>query len=182
MEEEEEGFPPQTSCQGKQGDRPTDAVPGAQLGAAARTPAAAASGGQAGSHMATRSHPRFAKVLLRHTVFKPTFFLSGEPAQPRLVHPPPPHPAPSKLPRRKAAERQGRVFRGGGGEKGCPSSGLVAVPRGCTTSCSHHVPSPSSFLLHQLPPATCLQGIIFRNLSATSEPLASSHNLGCHFL
>ena len=117
-----------------------------------------------------------ARCLNRH------FFLSSEPAQPRLGHPPPPHPTPSKLPCRKAAERQGRVFQGRGREKSCPSSRLAAVLHCCTTARSHHVPSPSSFLLYRLPPATCLQGTIFCNLSATPEPLASSHNLGCHFL
>lgn len=112
----------------KEGFSSTDLLFRASRGTGAQTPCQARSSGQqqdqaAGSQVATQPCLPFAKASLRRTVLKPTFFLSSEPAQPLLGRLPPPHPTPSKLPRRKAAERHRRVFRGRGRRRAVPAPG-----------------------------------------------------------
>lgn len=120
--------PQDLSDRGEGGFSSTDLLFRASRGTGAQTPCQARSSGQqqdqaAGSQAATQPCLPFAKASLRRAVLKPTFFLSSEPAQPHLGRLPPPHPAPSKLPHRKAAERHGRVFQGRGRRRAVPAPG-----------------------------------------------------------
>lgn len=147
--------------------------PPCQARGSSRMEQPAATGQPSPGHTLPR-HRSIARCLNRH------LFLSSQPAQPCLGHPTPSHPTPSKLQSsRRGREGFSKAMGGSGtipapGQQPCP---IVAPPPPHTTC-----PGPSPFLLSGLPPATCLQGTIFCNLSATPEPLASSHNLGCHFL